>query len=177
MLARVRSGLRLSSDGLTKATLQAAKVSRHVREPDRETLVRAKNDIGHLGRSFLNLFQRMAIKTELERVLGSRMAGELRIEDLVTPGAERGRPIDPFEKVGDPMPAVCHKTRPDKCTSHRNAWPPRLRRQQLRSSPHYRDQLRSRRAPPSGVNRGNYARAQHLCEQSNQRMRWRSLDE
>ena len=99
----------MSSDGLTKATLQAAKVSRHVREPDRETLVRAKNDIGHLGRSFLNLFQRMAIKTELERVLGSRMAGELRIEDLVTPGAERGRPIDPFEKVGDPMPAVCHK--------------------------------------------------------------------
>ena len=106
MLARIGFGLRPSSDGGAKAALQAAEVSRDVSESDRKTVACAENDVGHLGDDFLNLFQRMAIKTELQRVFGSRMAGELGIEDLIGPVAQRGGPINPFEKVSNPMPPI-----------------------------------------------------------------------
>jgi len=45
----------------------------------------------------------------LERVLGPRMAGELGIEDLITPFPERRGPVDALQEIGDPMPVVAQE--------------------------------------------------------------------
>src|SRR5690242_18087788 len=94
-----------------KAILQAAKVSRHMGEPDRKASLGSEHYIGALRRPTLDKPKRVAIKTELERVFGPRMASEFGIEHLIAPTAQCGGPINAFEKVGNAMPAIGEKDR------------------------------------------------------------------
>jgi hypothetical protein len=48
----------------------------------------------------------VTIKTELEGVLGPRMAGKLGIEHLVAPVTQRRGSIDALKKIGNTVPAV-----------------------------------------------------------------------
>src|SRR6266511_1265794 len=111
------------SSDLLEAPAHTAIVGGDVREPDPEALPGAEDDVGEVGLEPLDAPERLAVEAELERVLGPRMPGQLRVEHLVAPATECGRPLDPLEKVRDPAPAIRHE---DGLVDVRRAGPHRL---------------------------------------------------
>ena len=62
--------------------------------------------MGVLGRHPLHLGQQVGVERELQHVLRVRLALQLGVGDLVGPGPERRRPLDPLEEVAPAAPGA-----------------------------------------------------------------------
>ena len=105
---RVRVGVeRRGGDLGEEALLDPAVVGIELREPEAVLLARAEDDVDALGLAALEASDLLAVEAELEEEVGLGAAGELRVGDLVAPGAEVGRAVVyAEEKVRVAGPAV-----------------------------------------------------------------------
>src|SRR3989304_4526473 len=106
IFARVRGGVGPSRDRSFEASPEAAVIGRDVREPDGNALAGPEDEVGRLGLEPPDLPEGVAVERELQGVFGPRMPGQLRVQDLVAPGAPRRGTLDPLEEVRDPPPPV-----------------------------------------------------------------------
>ena len=81
-------------------------IGRDVGEADRRPRAVAELDMGVLGRDPLHLGQQVGVERELQHVLRVRLALQLGVGDLVGPGPERRRPLDPLEEVAPAAPGA-----------------------------------------------------------------------
>jgi hypothetical protein len=71
-----------------KALLDPAVVGVELRDPETVPFTRAEDDVGALGIATLETSYLLAVEAKLEKVVGLRSAGELRVGDLIAPCAE-----------------------------------------------------------------------------------------
>ena len=81
-------------------------VGRVVGETERAAGTVAGAHVDVLGRAALDLLHLRRIRAELQQRRRLHAAGQLGVGDLVGPGAERARGIDPLDEVGVADPAV-----------------------------------------------------------------------
>jgi hypothetical protein len=100
VLDRVGICGRLVLDRTDEALPEATVVGAVVLGTEGLALAEAGDDVHEFGVAPLNARELLTVEAELEHVLGPRVAGELRVDDLV------GAVGEELEEVGDPAPAV-----------------------------------------------------------------------
>ena len=102
-----------SRDEVLELPLHPAVVRVVVAQPvsDDGARAAAEGDVHQLRRHALEPRQQIGVEAELEHRLGFHLAGELGVVDLVAPGAEEARPLDPHEEIRATLPPAVEQRR------------------------------------------------------------------
>ena len=115
VLDRLRVRVRRRGRVRLEALPNRAVVRRVLRHPEARLILAAgpaEREMHQLGFDHLRQRQQVRVQKKLQQRLSLRPAGQLRIEDLVGPSAQRTRPVCPEQEVGiaAPPPASVLKT-------------------------------------------------------------------